>query len=166
MFSIDPKGGEPEKLPVGYAARVAMDAQSGRWAVDRIGYERRTWKRYRGGMAGDLWVGDPKAQDFRQVTDSAYSEGFPMWGGGRLYFLSDRGGTADLWTMGADGADPVRLTDGGDWDARTPSIGTDGRIVFVRQGISTCSTRSPARSGRSRSTSRPSGRPPAAGTRT
>lgn len=134
VFTVDPAGGEPEQLPVGYAARVAMDPASGLWALDRIGYERRTWKRYRGGMAGDLWLGDPKKSDFRQITESEYSESFPMWSGGRLFFLSDRGGTADLWSVASDGTAPVRHTDGGDWDARTPSVGNDGRIVFTRAG--------------------------------
>ncbi|MEZ4234581.1 MAG: S41 family peptidase [Myxococcota bacterium] len=84
-------------------------------------------------MAGDLWVGTPE-QGFRQITDSEYSESFPMWSTGRLYFLSDRGGTADLWSVAPDGTDPKRHTDSGTWDARTPAVGDDGRIVFTRGG--------------------------------
>ncbi|MEQ1502672.1 MAG: S41 family peptidase [Myxococcota bacterium] len=138
LFTVDAGGGDPVKLPVGWGARVAIEPGTNRWALDRIGYERRTWKRYRGGMAGDLWVGTPEA-DFTQVTSSAYAEGFPMWSGGRLYFLSDRGGTSDLWSMAPDGSGATRHTDGGQvagqaWDARTPSVGNDGRIVFVRGG--------------------------------
>lgn len=134
LYSVDVSGTkDPEKLPVGWAARFAVDPASGKWALDRIGYERRTWKRYRGGMAGDLWVGDPTA-GFTQITDSTYSEGFPMWSGGKLYYLSDRGGTADLWSIAADGTAATRQTEGGDWDARTPMVGNDGRIVFVRGG--------------------------------
>lgn len=134
LYTVDPKGGDPVKVPLGFAARLAEDPQSHLWAFDRIGYERRTWKRYRGGMAGDLWVGDPAKQDFHAVTDTEWGEGFPMWGGGRLWFLSDAGGTADLWSMLPDGTDKKRHTQGGAWDARTPSIAPDGRIVFVRAG--------------------------------
>ena len=132
LYTVAPTGGDPVKLPLGWAARVAMDPTTGVWAVDRLGYERRTWKRYRGGTAGDLWVGDPKKGDFKQVTSSAYSESFPMWSGGRVYYLSDRGGTADLWSMAPDGSDARRHTDGGAWDARTPSVADDGRIVYTR----------------------------------
>lgn len=134
LFNVPVAGGEPVKLPVGFAARVAMGGPSGLWALDRIGYERRTWKRYRGGMAGDLWVGDPQKGDFKQITTSEYAEGFPMWSGDRLYYLSDQGGTADLWSVAADGTGGKRHTEGGDWDARTPSVGNDGRIVFTRAG--------------------------------
>ncbi len=134
LFTVAPGGGDPVKVPLGFAARLSEDAATKLWAFDRIGYERRTWKRYRGGMAGDLWVGDPAKQDFRALTSTEWGEGFPMWGGGRLWFLSDAGGTADLWSMAADGTDSKRHTDGGVWDARTPSMGSDGRIVFVRHG--------------------------------
>jgi tricorn protease len=134
LFTVDPAGGDAVKVPLGFAARLTEDPATHLWAFDRIGYERRTWKRYRGGMAGDLWVGDPAKNDFRAVTDTEWGEGFPMWGGGRLWYLSDAGGTADLWSMAADGADRKRHTEGGKWDARTPSMGDDGRIVFVRGG--------------------------------
>ncbi len=135
LYTVDPSGGDPAKVPLGFAARLSADPATGRWAFDRIGYERRTWKRYRGGMAGDLWVGDPTKQDFRQLTSTEWGEGFPMWGAdGRLWYLSDAGGTADLWSMTADGGDAKRHTQGGAWDARTPSMGPDGRIVFVRAG--------------------------------
>lgn len=132
LYVVPAAGGDPVKLPLGWSARLAVDPQSGLWAFDRLGYERRTWKRYRGGTAGDLWVGDPKKADFRQITATAYSESFPMWSGGRLYFLSDRGGTANLWSMAPDGTDARRHTDGGQWDTRTPAVADDGRIVYVR----------------------------------
>jgi tricorn protease len=143
LFTIGVSGGaDPVRLPLGWAARAAIDPKSGTWALDRIGYEGRTWKRYRGGMAGDLWVGTPEG-GFTQLTKSAHSESFPMWSGGRLYFLSDRGGTADLWSVAADGTDEERHTVGsldqtgdveGGWDARTPAVGDDGRIVLSRAG--------------------------------
>lgn len=132
LYLVPSAGGDPVKLPLGWSARLAVDPTSGLWAFDRLGYERRTWKRYRGGTAGDLWVGDPKKADFKQVTATEYSESFPMWSGGRLYFLSDRGGTANLWSMAPDGGDQRRHTDGGAWDTRTPAVADDGRLVYVR----------------------------------
>lgn len=132
LYAVPAAGGDPVKLPLGWAARLAIDPASGLYAFDRLGYERRTWKRYRGGTAGDLWVGDPGRADFRQLTATEYSESFPMWSGGRLYFLSDRGGTADLWSMAPDGQDPRRHTTGTTWDVRTPAVADDGRIVYTR----------------------------------
>lgn len=108
-----------------------MDPDKGLWAFNRISIEGRTWKRYRGGMASDIWAGNPDRADFRKVTEFAGTNAYPMWHGGRIYFLSDQGGTANLWSIRPDGSDRRRHTDLGKWDARTPAMGPEGRIVFT-----------------------------------
>lgn len=134
IYSVPVAGGEPRKLPVGWAGRLAVDPESGRWAFSRPSSETFTWKRYRGGTAAEIWVGDPKLADFRKITDFPGFDAYPMWHGGRVYFLSDQGGTADLWSMLPDGSDRRRLTDEGNWDARWPAMGPDGRIVYMLAG--------------------------------
>ena len=106
---------------------------TGMWAFNRKPRARRaTWKRYRGGTAPNIWVGDPKQADFKQITDFAGDGPFPMWHGGRIYFLSDQGGTANIWSIKPDGTDRKQLH-------RLRATGTpagrrwapDGRIVFT-----------------------------------
>lgn len=81
-------------------------------------------------MATDIWAGDPKKADFRQLTDFEGMDAFPMWHGGRIFFISDQGGTVNIWSMAADGSDRTRHTDFDLWDVRWPSMGPDGRIAF------------------------------------
>jgi len=131
LFAIRTDGSEPEKLPLGWASRIDMDPKSGLWAFNRVTSEGRTWKRYRGGMATDIWVGDPKKADFRKVGDFAGPQEFPMWHAGRVYFLCDDGGTINIWSMGPDGSNRKRHTDFKDWDARWPAMSRDGRIAFT-----------------------------------
>ena len=50
LYTLSPEGGEPEPVPLGWAARMAEDPSTGMWAFNRIAHERATWKRYRGGM--------------------------------------------------------------------------------------------------------------------
>ena len=57
-----------------------------------------------------------------------------MWHGGRIWFISDQGGTVNLWSMGPDGADRRRHTDHASWDARWPAMGPDGRVVYALAG--------------------------------
>jgi len=134
LFAVPVDGGEPELLPLGWAGRVAIDPVSKRWAFNRSSVEFRTWKRYRGGTAPSIWVGDPDKHDFKEITKTPGAAAFPMWSGGRIFFLSDQGGTANLWSMKPDGGDGKRETRFTDWDVRWPSVGSDGRIVFSLGG--------------------------------
>ena len=131
LFAIEPDGGDPKELPLGYAARLDVDPASGRWAFNRTERERRPWKRYRGGWATQIWVGHPKQHDYRQITEFAGMDAFPMWYDGQIVFLSDQGGTANLWRMADDGSGRERLTDFDEWDVRWPAMGTGGVVVFT-----------------------------------
>jgi tricorn protease len=134
LFTVPVAGGEPEPLPLGFAGRAAIDPVSRRWAFNRSSVEFRTWKRYRGGTAPSIWVGDPQKREFREVTKIPGAAAFPMWSGGRVFFLSDQGGTANLWSMTGEGAELRRETQEAEWDVRWPSVGPDGRIVFSLAG--------------------------------
>ncbi|HKI84479.1 MAG TPA: peptidase S41, partial [Candidatus Krumholzibacteria bacterium] len=134
LFTVDLKGGDPVELPLGWAARIDVDPKTGMYAFDRSTREWATWKRYRGGTASNLWVGDPNKSDYKQITNFAGMDLFPMWHDGLIYFLSDQGGTANIWSIKPDGTDRKRHTDFGKWDARWPAMGPDGRIVFTLAG--------------------------------
>ena len=69
---------------------------------------------------------------YEPVTDGKAREGWPMWSGTTLWYVSDRGGPQNLWSRPAGGeARPVtRFTDG---RVLWPSITRDGRrIAFER----------------------------------
>lgn len=134
LYRVPVEGGDAERLPLGWAGRIAIDPESGLWAFNRISTETRTWKRYRGGTAMKLWVGHPDRKDFRCLTTFDGSESFPMWSGGRLFCLSDQGGTGNLWSMRADGSERRQLTAFDRWDVRWPAMSPDGRIVFMMAG--------------------------------
>jgi tricorn protease len=134
LFSVSVAGGEPAQLPLGWAGRVAIDPETKRWAFNRSSVEFRTWKRYRGGTAPSIWVGNPDKRDFKEVTKTPGAAAFPMWSGGRVFFLSDQGGTGNLWSMKPEGGELKRETRFTDWDVRWPSVGSDGRIVFSLGG--------------------------------
>jgi tricorn protease len=131
LFTVDLNGGDPVELPLSWAVRLDVDPQSGLWAFNRKSREYATWKRYRGGTASEIWVGDPERRDFRPVTTFAGIDHFPMWHDGRIYFLSDQGGTYNIWSIKPDGSDRERHTNFDQWDVGWPSMGPDGKIVFT-----------------------------------
>ena len=134
LFTVSVAGGEGERLPLGWAARLSIEPETGRYAFNRTQWERSTWKRYRGGTSTTIWVGDRDRADFAQVTTFAGLNSFPMWHGGRIYFVSDEGGTANIWSMSPDGGDRRQHTRHAEWDARFPSMAPDGRIVYMLAG--------------------------------
>jgi len=133
LYRVSANGGDPEKLPLGWAQNLAIDPQTGAYAFNRTG-GGGTWKRYRGGTAADIWVGDPQAAEYRQVTNFAGNDFSPMWHGGKIWFLSDLGGTMNIWSMNPDGTGRSRHTDFGTWDARHAASDGAGRIVFTLAG--------------------------------
>jgi tricorn protease len=133
VFTVPFAGGDPQVIPIGRANYFDIDPESGRYAFTRTG-RSVTRKRYRGGTAADIWVGDPRRADYVKVTDFDGSDIYPMWHKGRIYFLCDQGGTMNIWSMKADGSDRQRHTNLGKWDAGTPGMGPDGRIVFTLAG--------------------------------
>ncbi len=134
IYGVSPAGGEARLSPLDRASRLAIDPDTGMYAFNVTDRERATWKRYRGGTSQDIWVGDPKKADFRRVTDFPGPDAIPMWHGGRIYFLSDEGGSGNLWSILPDGSDRKRHTNETTWDIRWPSMAPDGRIVAMLGG--------------------------------
>ena len=62
------------RLVLLFARREAM-------AYNRIFREFRTWKRYRGGMADDVWIYDFATKTTTNVTKTRPATSFPMWRG-------------------------------------------------------------------------------------
>ncbi len=130
MYTVALDGGNPEPMNLGRVARLSIDPGTGAYALCRTDRERSTWKRYRGGTAPDIWIGHPGKDDFRAITEFDGMDMMPMWREGRVWFLSDLGGTLNLWSILPDGTDRRSHTERLDWDMRWPEMGPDGRIVY------------------------------------
>lgn len=130
LYTVPAAGGAAVKLAVdrGSLASFAPDGKS--MAFNRFGRHTRTWKRYEGGNAQEIWIKDFESGDIRQFTDWQGSDQFPMFGDGVVYFNSDReDGTLNLYAQDVATGAVTRLTDYTDYDVKWPSYG-DGRIVF------------------------------------
>jgi tricorn protease len=97
--------------------------------IDR---EFRTWKRYRGGRAQDVWSYDLANNSSRKLTDFIGTDHQPLWVDGQIYFVSDRDFTLNLFVMDLDGANQRRVTNFEDFDVLWPS--SDRRRVVFEQG--------------------------------
>jgi tricorn protease len=126
-------GGLETKLPVGIGSLVSFSPDGKQIAFNRWSTEFRTWKRYRGGTAPDLWVGDIDAGKFKKITDWEGTDDFPNWYEGRIYFLSDRAGRANIHSCLPDGSDVKQHSQHKDFDVRWPDLSA-GRMVYMLGG--------------------------------
>ncbi len=135
LYLAPVNGGMPEQLPLPRGGFSSFSPDGSRLAYNRIFREFRTWKRYRGGMADDIWIYDRKSKETRNLTDHPASDIFPMWSGDKIYFLSDRDENKrmNLYVCTPEGGETRQLTFFNDYDIKFPSLGTDA-IVFEKGG--------------------------------
>ena len=133
-YSVPATGGLAMPLPFGPVGRLDM-AADGRIALTRTFTDLTTRKRYKGGMAEDLFVYDTASRRLERVTDWKGTDGAPMWAGHRLYYLSDRGAgfRLNLWCHDFEEGSDRQITFFRDFDVDWPSIG-GGRILFQQGG--------------------------------
>jgi tricorn protease len=137
FFLVPVDGGLPERVPTDRGALASYEAGGERLVYNRIPRETRTWKRYQGGMAQDLWLADLASGEFTRLTSWTGTDNYPMWIGDRVYFASDReDGTLNLYALDPDRpeAAPTRLTSFTEYDVKYPSAGPDV-IVFQHEEL-------------------------------
>ena len=142
LYRVSADGGMPTSFPVPYGANGTLSADGNWLAYTPHTRDTRTWKRYRGGMATDIWLLNLKTGESRQITDWEGTDTLPMWHGRTVYYLSDRtferdGATVarlNLWAYDLDSGRTRQITRFSENDVKWPAIGPDGggkaKIVF------------------------------------
>ncbi len=133
LFLIAPDGSGLEELPLHEAAFGSFAPDGRKIAYTRVATEHRTWKRYRGGLAQDVYLFDFDTLEDRQLTDFAGTDRLPMWWGGRIFFCSDRERVLNLYSYEVDTGRIEKWTDHAEYDVMRPSLG-DGRIAYEHGG--------------------------------
>ncbi len=140
LYKIVKEGGFPVSIGLEKGAHITYEPNGPRVAFNTVALEFRTWKRYQGGWAEDIYVGEIAKADFKKVTEVGTlrewqgNYGMPMWHtDGRIYFLSDRTGRGNIWSMTPDATDLKQHTFHKDFDARFPALG--GSTVVYQLGM-------------------------------
>ena len=132
LYRVSVDGGLPEALPMPMAGSGDFAPTGDRIVYSPLFRDFRTWKRYQGGWAQNLYVYDLEADRAEQITDHVRTERDPMWLSSGIHFVSDRTGTLNLYRY-ADG-EVTRLTDSDTWDIKWASSDGDTQIVYEIEG--------------------------------
>ncbi len=103
-------------------------APSGTLFFTRLRDQGSHTKRYKGGTAQTLWKFDGKNEASPLTADYPGTSKNPMYFRNRIYFLSDRDGTMNIWSMDTTGKNLVQHTRVRRWDLEDADL-HDGKIV-------------------------------------
>ncbi|MGE4182515.1 MAG: PDZ domain-containing protein, partial [Limisphaerales bacterium] len=128
-------GGVPETLPLPRGGWCSFSPDGRRLAYNRIFREFRTWKRYRGGQADEIWLYDFETKETTRLTENPAQDMFPMWKGDTIYFVSERDDArqANLFALDVKTRETRQITRFTEFAVKFPSLG-DNAIVFENGG--------------------------------
>jgi tricorn protease len=132
-FLVSLEGGLEKSFPIvngGFAVLSPDDKKICFTPVDR---EFRTWKRYKGGRASDLWIYDLDKNTSEQITDFKGTDQLPTWFGNNIYFASDRDLKLNIYQYDTNTKALKQLTAHTDFDCMWPS-GENGQMVYENGG--------------------------------
>jgi tricorn protease len=121
--------GHREIVPLAQSAEGAYSQDGKTLFFTRYNRQPSQTKRYQGGTAENLWRYDAGSEAVPLTGDWKGTSHNPMFWNGRVYFLSDRDGVMNIFSMDRDGHDLQQLTHHRGLDVQAASL-SDGRIVY------------------------------------
>ncbi len=130
LVTIDTETMARTRVPLSQASEATYDESGNTVFFVRPAYHRNVTKRYKGGTARQIWKFTEGEAEAEQLTkDYAGESHHPMWLDGRVYFISDRDGVMNIWSMTDTGFDLRQHTEHKQFDVRYAKI-ADGNIVY------------------------------------
>jgi tricorn protease len=129
LVLLDNRGGH-EILPLAEGAEAAYSADGRTLFFTRYQKQASSTKRYQGGAAENLWRFDGSGEAVPLTSDWIGTSHGPMVWNGRVYFLSDRDGVMNVFSMDSQGHDVKQESHQKIFDIESASI-SDGRIVYA-----------------------------------
>lgn len=131
LVSID--GGLEKPLPIVNGGFAALSPDASKIVFTPVDREFRTWKRYKGGRASDLWIYDLKNNTSEQITDFVGSDQHPTWFGNEIFYASDRDLKLNIWKYDTETKQTTQVTRHDKFDVMWPS-GKNGQLVYENGG--------------------------------
>ncbi|UCG28338.1 MAG: PD40 domain-containing protein, partial [Bacteroidales bacterium] len=130
LVTIDLQSGKEELIPLAQADEGTFSSTGEILFFTRLPFQGSYTKRYKGGTVQNLWKFTSGSEEAIPLTsDYPGTSKAPMYYNGRIYFLTDRDGTMNIWSMDEDGSDLVQHTFHQGWDISNPEL-SDGIIVY------------------------------------
>jgi len=133
-FLLDLKGGLEKPLQIPEAGFGSFSPDEKSLVYTPISREFRTWKRTKGGRAADVWTYNLEKNTSRRLTTFNGTDHMPSWYKNKIYFVSDRDLTLDLYSYDLNTEEINQVTRFDDFDILWPS-GHENQLVFEKGGF-------------------------------
>jgi tricorn protease len=121
--------GERELVPLASGSEAAYSTDGRTLFFTRWRKQPSFTKRYQGGLAESIWSFDSNGEAVPLTADWRGTSHGPMYWDNRVYFLSDRDGIMNVWSMDVRGGDLRQESHQKRFDAASAAL-SDGRIVY------------------------------------
>jgi tricorn protease len=128
-FLIPISGGMETPLAIPESGGGTFSPDGSKFVYTPIEREYRTWKRYRGGRAQDVWIYDLKNNTSEKITDFIGTDNQPLWIGDTIFFTSDREKTLNIFAYDLKSKKTRKVTNHNDYDVLWPSAGSQ-QVVY------------------------------------
>jgi tricorn protease len=115
LIKLNPADKTAEIIPLEQADQGTY-TPSGELIFTRLRDQGSHTKKYKGGTAQNLWKFDGTNEATALTADYPGTSKNPMFYNDRIYFLTDRDGTMNIWSMKSDGSDLKQHTKSVGWD--------------------------------------------------
>ncbi len=134
-FKISIQGGLPISMPISKVEELDIHTNGELVAMTDKSRLSRNWKRYRGGMASDIYLFNLKTLTSENITKNDSNDELPMWNNDDLYYLSDKDASKkfNIWKYNLQSKQHEQITFFDEFDIERPSIGKT-EIVFEAGG--------------------------------
>jgi tricorn protease len=130
LVSVNLRTGDRTRVPLSQASEGSYDATGRTLYFVRPSFHNNVTKRYKGGRARQIWKFTEGQAEAQALTKGYAGESHsPLWWNGRVYFVSDRDGTMNVWSMDENGGDLRQHTKHAGWDVKRPALDA-GRLVY------------------------------------
>jgi tricorn protease len=134
LYTVSMDGGLPKALPMPKSGAGDFSPDGSEVVYSPLFRDFRTWKRYSGGWAQQLYIFDLKTHAAEKITDDPRAHRDPMWVGDKIFYSSDKDDTLNLYAYDVKTKKTDQLTHSTKWDVRWPSTDHKNQIVYESDG--------------------------------